>query len=133
MQKKPNLQLFIIDDDADDREFLKDALIGNGYEFDFVEFDNGAHLFEYLLLNSEKIPDLILLDLNMPVKNGYETLKELKMNELLKAIPVMVITSSSRSEDEIYCYQLGCDHFCRKPITLNEYEKLTRLIVSYSI
>lgn len=133
MEKKPNLQLFIIDDDADDREFLIDALIRNEYKFDFVEFSNGEHLFEYILANPEQIPDLILLDLNMPIKNGYETLKELKADKQLKDIPVMVITSSSRKEDEAYCYELGCNHFCRKPITLNEYEKLTSLIISYSI
>ena len=78
------------------------------------------------------LPNLILLDLNMPIKDGYETLKDLKQDKQLQTIPVMVLTSSTKPADENVCYQLGCEYFHRKPITLSEYSDLATLIARYS-
>jgi CheY-like chemotaxis protein len=132
MGKKTDKTVFITDDDSDDREFLLEALKKIGYQGNTVLFDHGEQLLEHLSEHAAETPDLILLDLNMPIKDGYETLKELKSGPQVKSIPVMILTSSTRKEDEGICHRLGCDYFQRKPITLQEYKELAELIDRYS-
>ena len=126
------ITIFITDDDADDREFLTEALSDKGFEGILKLFANGQHLMDHLERHTLSIIDLIVLDLNMPVKDGYITLTELKHNEKYKHIPVMILTSSSREDDEQFCYNLGCNHFMRKPLSLTGYRKLAEDIITYA-
>jgi CheY-like chemotaxis protein len=127
---RPN-RLFITDDDVDDREFLTLALETYGFTGNISTFSNGAKLLEHLAANPGDFPALIVLDLNMPHKNGFETLAELKSNEQLRNIPVVIMTSSSREADEATCKALGSAHFFIKPSNITDYKQLSEFMLEY--
>ena len=76
-------------------------------------------------------PDIILLDLNMPRKNGREVLQEIKQNEMLKRIPVVVLTTSDADEDILRSYDLGANCYVKKPLGLAEFEKVVAALESF--
>jgi CheY-like chemotaxis protein len=120
----------ITDDDKDDSEFLTDALTQTGFPGTIRVFGNGEELINHLTTSSPRFEaDLIVLDLNMPTKNGYETLKELKQHSDLKDITVVILTSSPRIQDEKYCYELGCKYFLRKPLNYSGYVEVAKEII----
>jgi CheY-like chemotaxis protein len=124
-QHKIPITILICDDDEDDRmltrQALEDAHIAN--ELRFVE--DGEQLLDYLYQRGEFAgenglaprPGLILLDLNMPKMDGREALKHIKGDPTLHDIPVVVLTTSSLSEDISRSYQLGVNSFITKPVT----------------
>jgi CheY-like chemotaxis protein len=97
---KINPTIFIADDDVEDLDFIESALIERNANASCMTFANGLVLLNYLTLTAESFPDLIVLDINMPVKNGFLTLHELKQNPRLKGIPVIMLTASPRLEDD---------------------------------
>jgi CheY-like chemotaxis protein len=101
------------EDDQDDLEVLQDALFQQTDKFELVHANNGAEVMSYLENNSAVLPGLIVLDLNMPVMDGKQTLKWLKEHGY-KNIPVMIFTTSSREEDLKLCKSYDCTFF-RKP------------------
>ena len=118
--------ILIVDDDADDREILKDAFINTTQGKEFVFIDNGEKLLSFLDENGANgLPSLILLDLNMPGKDGRETLREIKANKELAHIPIIIFTTSSSSRDKLTCYTLGANCFLTKPDTFNKLVELT--------
>jgi CheY-like chemotaxis protein len=98
-------------DDTVTMTTLEKLILGDGY--DFVEARNGAEAFERALADR---PDLILMDLNMPVKNGIEGLKSLKAEPRTEQIPVVIVTTRSESDARELCTRLGCADFLTKPI-----------------
>src|SRR5687767_78967 len=105
VEKKNNRVILIADDDAEDCMFLRDALEENGLGKSLHFVENGEKLMDYLhhrgnYSDSEKypIPELILLDLNMPKKDGRKALKEIKSDQELRLIPVVVLTTSKAEE-----------------------------------
>ena len=94
-----------------------------------ITFHNGLVLLNYLNTHSEELPDLIVLDINMPVKNGFVTLHELKQNPLLKSIPVIMLTSFVRQEDESRCLQMGCRVLFKKTNSVSEFINLAERIL----
>ncbi|RYY39872.1 MAG: response regulator [Chitinophagaceae bacterium] len=122
--RKP-YEIWIVDDDADDREILRDAFTASreGDEFDFQE--NGDALLEALAARKpDTLPSLIMLDLNMPGKDGREALREIKQHEEFHRIPIVVFTTSSSDRDKSNCYNLGANCFVTKPDT---FKKLVEL------
>lgn len=99
--------VFIVDDDADDRESIRDAFLENRHDHDYTFMHNGEHLMEKLAgkKNSLLYPSVILLDLNMPGKDGKDVLKELKGNSILQPIPVIIFTTSSSERDKEATYK----------------------------
>ena len=121
--------ILIVDDDTDDREILRDAFQAhnkNGQEYVLIE--SGDALLNYLHQNNEELPALIMLDLNMPGKDGRETLKELKASEAYQQIPIVVFTTSSSQRDQQMSYKLGANCFITKPDTFNKLVELTNAI-----
>jgi CheY-like chemotaxis protein len=121
---KQKTKILIVDDDADDRDIVKDAFesLEEDLEYEFLE--NGDRLIEYLKQNADGQSYLILLDLNMPGKDGRESLKEIKSDERFCHIPTIVFTTSSSVRDRQTSYKLGANCFITKPDTFN---KLTEL------
>ncbi len=125
---KPNQKhsVFIVDDDEDDRESIRDAFLENKHEQEFIFMQNGDQLMEYLKSsNNTHAPVVILLDLNMPGKDGKDVLREIKGNESLKPIPVIVLTTSSSEKDRELSYELGANCFVTKPNSYSELMELT--------
>lgn len=113
--------ILMADDDPDDRLMAKEALEASGLlnEMRFVE--DGVELFHYLEQRGHyqeaPCPGLILLDMNMPRKNGREALKELKNHQDFKHIPVVILTTSQAEEDVRLGYELGASSYITKPVT----------------
>jgi CheY-like chemotaxis protein len=118
------ITILMAEDDADDRLMTRDAFsecrVRN--ELRFVE--DGQQLMDYLLRRGEyadaeryPLPGVILLDLNMPRKDGRQALAEIKAHPLLKSIPVVVLTTSKAEEDILRTYDLGANSFITKPVT----------------
>jgi len=105
------------DDDDDDCMLARDAFKESGAGGDFLCVEDGIELFDYLS-RTGLLPALILLDLNMPKKDGREALAEIKADPALRRIPVVVMTTSKAEEDIFRMYDLGSNSFISKPITL---------------
>ncbi|MFN8576149.1 MAG: response regulator [Candidatus Sericytochromatia bacterium] len=132
------LNILMADDNADDRFLTKEAFYEAkiNYKMDFVE--NGEELIDFLNRNNkyshlknEVLPNLILLDLNMPKKDGREALKEIKSNENLKKIPVVILTTSKAEEDITKTYSLGANSFISKPISFDEFVDVVKVFAKY--
>lgn len=122
-------QILIVDDDADDREIIRDAFQNAQEEQEFVFIENGNKLMDFLEQNTNgQPPSLIMLDLNMPGKDGRETLKDLKTNSRFHHIPIIVFTTSSSLRDKQMVYELGANCFITKPDTFNKLIEMTNSI-----
>lgn len=135
MNKQP---ILIAEDDADDRYLLQAAFSEIGYpeNIDFVE--NGVEVLNYLdniyrsnNMEIKALPGFILLDLNMPKKDGREVLKELKQHPVFKKIPVIVFTTTKNEIEIKRCYELGANSYIVKPISFDALLKVIENIRSY--
>ncbi len=110
------LSIVIADDDEDDKFLLKSAFEESGIDAPLSFVDNGQELIDFLN-KAKKLPSIILLDLNMPKKDGREALKEIKENPRFRSIPILILTTSNSPEDIRNCYFLGANCFITKPST----------------
>lgn len=117
--------IFLADDDSEDREFFAEALKEIDPSARLVTSRNGAELMELLQKEVAILPDIIFLDLNMPLKDGYECLEELKQDERLKDTIVVIFTTSCIKEDIDMTYEKGASLFVTKP---NDYHGLIDII-----
>ncbi|MBF0100999.1 MAG: response regulator [Desulfobacterales bacterium] len=136
--KKRSITILLAEDDEDDYmliiKSLKKAKLINDIHWvkDGVELiDYLKHSGEYTDITKSPRPCLILLDLNMPRKDGREALKEIKSDPILKDIPVIVLTTSKSEEDIFTSYNLGVNSFVRKPGRFEDYVKALNLIHQY--
>ena len=116
----------LVEDDADDVEFFTDCLKEIPYEVDLTVYRDGQAFVDGMAAGQPSLPDIVFLDLNMPVKNGVQALKELRAMPGFRDIPVVAIYSTSVSEtDQAETFLHGADAFISKP---NDYSDLKRLI-----
>jgi CheY-like chemotaxis protein len=134
---KPNV-ILMAEDDADDRLLVRDALAECQWAADLHVVENGEELLDYLLhrgkyedLASSPRPGLILLDLNMPRKDGREVLREIKLSPELRRIPVVVLTTSQADTDIEGIYELGANSFITKPVRFDGLVNVMRLLGQY--
>src|SRR5688572_21752250 len=116
---KSKQQILIVDDDADDREIIKDAFVTGSLDMEYVFLENGDRMIQHLQSHAEDA-SLILLDLNMPGKDGRESLKVLKTSKRFHHIPVIIFSTSSSQRDRLMAYELGANCFITKPDTFNK-------------
>lgn len=136
---KPNLQaisILMAEDDADDRLLVRDAFEESHVANDLHFVENGVELLDYLRKQGkyqemQDLPDLILLDLNMPRKDGREALQEIKADPDLKHIPVVVLTTSKADEDVLRSYDMGAAGYITKPVTFEALIEITKGITEY--
>lgn len=135
---KKTITILIADDDPDDRllikESLEEARLANPLHF----VEDGVELIEYLQrqnqyenLAGNPLPGLILLDLNMPRKNGIEALQEIKADQGLRQIPIVVFTTSKTEEDIIRTYNLGVNSFISKPVSFQAFVDVVKTLTKY--
>lgn len=132
------ITILMADDDAEDclltKKAMEKAHLVNRLEF----VRDGEELMDYLhrrgqyeRLQGEPLPGLILLDLNMPKKDGRQALQEIKSHPVLKEIPVVVLTTSKDEADVHKSYGLGANSFISKPVTLPEMVKIMETLDQY--
>jgi CheY-like chemotaxis protein len=124
------LNILFIEDDVIEVMKLHRTIAKLGLKHKIVEAENGEDALK-ILQNVYDVPDIILLDLNMPKMNGIEFLKELKENETLKYIPSIVLTTSSNEQDLKQCYEIGIAGYMLKPLKYEDYIDKLSTILSY--
>ena len=129
MSDQPKL-LLCIEDDEDDCTWIAEAAAEVDPAIVFVNKRNGREALQFL--NNQKshhyLPCLILLDINMPVMNGKETLITIKKDPVLKEIPIIVFTTSTNMMDVTFCERFGVD-LITKPQTLGEFKRIVEYLV----
>jgi CheY-like chemotaxis protein len=139
MTHSPDPKLILMaDDDDDDRLLAQDALKESGVGGDLRFVENGEELMDYLRYRGSyksaaaaPRPSLILLDLNMPLKDGREALREIKSEPELRRIPVVVLTTSKADTDVGTIYELGANSFISKPFQFKAFVKVMKAIGEY--
>jgi CheY-like chemotaxis protein len=132
-----SIVILMADDDADDRLLAKDALTECRLANDLHFVENGEDLMDYLRRRGKykelqaPRPGLILLDLNMPKKDGREALREIKTDAELRKIPVVVLTTSKADTDVAQIYELGANSFISKPVTFDSLVNVMNVLGNY--
>jgi CheY-like chemotaxis protein len=132
------ITILLADDDPDDRQLTQDAFAENRLANNLHCVEDGEELLDYLQrqgkyseLRGTPLPGLILLDLNMPRKDGREALKEIKANPELRRIPIVVLTTSKAEEDIVRTYDLGVNSYVTKPVTFKSLVELIKVMGRY--
>jgi len=139
MNKDENkILIHMADDDEDDRlmfqEALEEARLSNEMSFSV----DGQDLLDYLRregkyqdLEGKRLPDLILLDLNMPRVDGHQALKEIKSDPKLRRIPIVILTTSSAEKDILSTYDIGANSFISKPVSFEGLVEVIKSVTNY--
>ncbi len=132
------VRILLAEDDDDDYFLTQQALQQNRVLNELYRVKNGEELMDFLQHRgafsderSSPQPSLILLDLNMPRKDGREALREIKSDPLLRRYPVVVLTTSHAEEDVIRSYELGVNSFITKPVTFQGLVEAVRILGRY--
>ena len=129
------VEIVMAEDDSEDQMLVKEAFqeaqIANCLTF----VNDGEELLTYLRnwrnQGEERRPLLLLLDLNMPKKDGREALRELKGDTVLRSIPVVILTTSAAEEDIVDSYNLGVSTYIRKPVTFDKFTDIIKTFGRY--
>ncbi len=125
MTIKDQFTILMADDDADDCFLAKEALLESGALATFSCVEDGTELMDYLSGHADskinELPNLILLDLNMPRKDGRQVLREIKAEPRLRHIPIIILTTSSEEKDIALTLEAGAESFITKPSTFGEW------------
>jgi two-component system, response regulator len=130
--------IVMADDDEDDRLLVKDAMVESGWEGGLFFVENGEELLNFLNhrgkygdADAAPRPGLILLDLNMPKKDGREALRDIRADSDLRRIPVVVLTTSKADTDVGKIYDLGANSFISKPVQFDALVNVMKLLGQY--
>jgi chemotaxis family two-component system response regulator Rcp1 len=129
------IEILLVEDNAGDVRLVKEALEENKFLNNLHMARDGVEAMKFLHKEGEYAnavrPDLILLDLNLPKKDGREVLAEVKVDEDLKRIPVVIMTISKAEEDILKTYNLHANCYITKPIDLDQFIKVVRSVESF--
>jgi CheY-like chemotaxis protein len=138
MHSDEPIQVLLAEDDPDDRELVAQALDESRWRTELHIVEDGEDLMDYLHRRKTYAsdtdsprPDLILLDLNMPRKNGREAVREIKADANLRQIPVVVLTTSKSDEDIFFCYDAGVNSYVTKPETFGVFLDVVKQLHHY--
>ncbi len=126
MNRKSNeINILLAEDNPGDVFLIKQALNQNGLPYQLAQVSDGEEIMKFLY-QQEKYknsvrPHLIILDLNLPKKHGFDVLKEIKEDEKLKTIPIVILTSSKSEKDILKSYSLHASCYLTKPVDLTEF------------
>ena len=118
------LSILLADDDTDDCIFFKEAVEELQLPTKLSSLHDGEQLMQHLNNETNKLPDVLFLDLNMPRKNGFECLSEIKLDQRLKQVPVIIFSTSFEQEVVNLLYKNGAQYFIRKPSEFSQFKKI---------
>lgn len=116
--------ILLADDDTDDCAFFEEALGDIVLTTHFTAVHDGEQLMQHLLKDTVVLPDIIFLDLNMPRKNGFECLLEIKQHPSLKLLPIIILSTSFEQEVVNLLQHNGAHYFIRKPSQFSKFKKI---------
>ena len=138
MKRRTVVTILMADDDEDDCLLAQEALVESCLTNKLYIVCDGEQLMEYLYrrgkyrdIDISPRPGLILLDLNMPKKDGREALKQIKADANLRQIPIVILTTSKADEDIYRSYELGANSFITKPVTFSGLVEVMKTIGKY--
>lgn len=127
------LKVLLIEDDTIEVMKLNRAMTSLNLKHQIIEANNGEDAL-HILQKKEILPDIILLDLNMPKINGIEFLSMIKKDPMLQYLPIVILTTSNNHKDRLECYKLGIAGYVLKPLKYKEYvSKIEKLLAYWSI
>jgi CheY-like chemotaxis protein len=124
-----SLNIALADDDEDDRFLFKDAIEEIKIKTKLSLFTNGKELMDYLVLPNVILPEVIFLDLNMPIKNGMQCLKEIRENPKLNDLSVAIYSTSSSEKDIEDTFIYGANIYINKPNTFKELKSVIEKVL----
>lgn len=129
------IEILLVEDNPGDAELAKEALLTGKIKNNLHIVSDGEKAMDFLMKKGEYSesprPDLIILDLNLPRKDGREVLEEIKANNKLKTIPVVILTSSKAEEDILKTYELHANCYIKKPLNFNQFVKVVESIETF--
>ena len=121
-------RILIAEDNEDDYVLARDAFAESGLPVELLWVKDGEELMTFLKVDT---PELILLDLNMPRKNGKEALKEIKSDARLRRIPVVIFSTSGTASDVQSAFDLGINSYIQKPLGFEQYRRVLKILYDY--
>ncbi len=135
MPNARSIEILLVEDNPGDVRLTQEAFKEGHIRNNLSVVKDGAAAMDFLMKSGEyknsPTPDLILLDLNLPKKNGHEVLEEIKKDPNLKMIPVIILTSSEADKDVVRAYSLNANCYIRKPVDLDQLLKVVKAIDSF--
>lgn len=129
-------KLIIVDDDTDDHYLIKDAIKQLNYPFEIIALYNGLELLEFFDAHAKQgtreFIDFIIMDINMPTMNGITALSKIKKDEILKNIPVFMLSTTREDSAYAECMRLGAVDFYTKPNNGNDLRKILNKMFEYT-
>ncbi len=125
--------ILLADDDIDDCLFFKEALEGLPLPTHLTTVHDGEQLMQLLTKETNELPHVLFLDLNMPRKNGFECLSEIKLDKKLEQLPVIVFSTSFEQEVVNLLYKNGAQYFIRKPSEFLQFKKIIQKTVTLMV
>ena len=129
------VELLVVDDNEDDVMLIQEAFEEIKMLNSINVVSDGEQALSYLRregkYQNSTFPTLVLLDINMPKKTGFEVLEEMKNDAALKPIPVIILTTSEREEDIVKAYSFGASSFIKKPVDFSEFVKVVKQFEYY--
>lgn len=130
-------RMLLVEDNEDDIELTVRALKKNNLENEVVITRDGEQALEYLYrtgahaTREDDLPEVVLLDLNLPGQSGLDVLRKIRSDERTKTLPVVILTSSSEDKDIVESYKLGANSYVQKPINFSDFLEATRQLGLY--
>lgn len=127
-----DIKILVVDDDKEDHLILQEYFSDSGIDKNVRFVENGIKALEYLEATDDNLlPKLIVLDLNMPLLNGSQTLLQLKQNSRLKNIPVIIYSTSESENEKRKCLGFGAIDYLVKPVTMEEGQRMVDKFKSF--
>ena len=127
----PPINVLLVEDNQDDIDLTKEAFSEACIHLNLYTSRDGVQALEFLNNPNNPKPDLILLDLNMPRKDGRETLAEIKAHPLLKRIPVIILTTSEAEKDIVSAYEKNANSYIVKPVSFDQFLDVVKALEEF--
>ncbi|MCI2425672.1 response regulator [Candidatus Acetothermia bacterium] len=135
LSQKIRMKVLVVEDSPTDVKIIERTMKRSAIKCDLFFVVDGKAALDFLFqrgnFSTVPRPDLILLDLNLPKIDGFEVLKEIKQDQQLRRIPVIVLTISTREEDAVRAYDSGAASYMSKPVNSEDFEKLITTVQEY--
>ncbi len=122
----PEVTILLVEDDHGHARLIEKNLRRANITNDIVHVTDGQHAIDYLFSNGRPASLLVLLDLNLPVLDGYQVLERMKKDERTRRIPVIILTTTDDTREITRCYELGCNVYVTKPVDYEQFSDAIR-------
>jgi CheY-like chemotaxis protein len=122
----PEVTILLVEDDPGHARLIEKNLRRANITNEIVKATDGQQAVDYLFSNDRALSLLVLLDLNLPVLDGYQVLKRIKADERTKRIPVIILTTTDDTREVARCYELGCNVYVTKPVDYEQFSDAIR-------